>query len=209
MKYVLLSRVREMRKSEDGLTIAEILVAFSIIIGVLLSTAMVMGYAFTSQSTGEARDRAVQIARDRIEQTRQISYSDMAVTYEQSQKATLDNGLGSDTSYNGEDIVILPDGYTSNLGFSPYEEVSVGQYDFRVWTYITKVKANTFDGTLPHLNSTEILPKRITVVVQWSTPDGDQDVVQSWVRTPYINECIPTVALTAAASAAPPIGCKV
>lgn len=209
MKSVLLSRLREVRQREDGLTIAEVLVAFSIIIGVLLATAMVMGYAFTSQSTGEGRDRAVQVARDRIEETRQVSFSDMAVTYDQSRKSTLEEGLGNDHIYNGEQIAILPSGYESTLNFPPYEEVLIGQYNFRVWTYITKVKDVSFDGTFPHLSSTEIHPKRLTVVVKWDSPDGEQEVVQSWIRTPYINECIPTIAFKPTGSAAPPIGCQV
>jgi hypothetical protein len=203
----ILRRVNETRKSEDGLTIAEVLVAFTIIVGVLLSTAIVMGYAFTSQVTGEGRNRAVQVARDNIEVARQVSFTDMAVTYDQSQRSVLEDGLGDDRDYNGEPIVILPQGVDSTLSFSPYEEKVVGQYSFRVWSYITQVKDSTFDGTAPILDATEIHPKRITVVVRWDSPDGEQEVVQSWVRNPSINECIPTYALRPSSAQYAPVGC--
>lgn len=204
----ILNRIRDTRKSEDGLTIAEVLVAFSIIVGVLLSTAIVMGYAFTSQVTGEGRNRAVQTARDNIEIARQVSFSDMAVTYEQSNRSVLEDGLGDTRSYNGEPIVILPQGYDSSISFSPYEEKLVGQYNFRVWSYITEVQDNTFDQTLPMLDNTEIRPKRITVIVRWDAPEGEQEVVQSWVRSPGIQDCIPTYALDTTYAQTIPIGCE-
>lgn len=204
----ILNRIHETRKSEDGLTIAEVLVAFSIIVGVLLSTAIVMGYAFTSQTTGEGRNRAVQVARDNIEIARQVSFSDMAVTYDQANRSVLEDGLGTDRDYHGEPIVILPQGEDSTLSFSPYEEILVGQYNFRVWSYITEVQDNTFDSTVPILDSTEIRPKRITVVVRWDAPEGEQEVIQSWVRNPSIRECIPTYAVSPSSTQYAPVGCE-
>lgn len=203
----ILKRIRDVRSSEEALSIVEIIIAFAIIVGVLLGSAMLMGYSFTTQSSSEGRDKAVQISRDIIEESRQIPWNDFGVEDDRRDASVFEGGMGGDKDYNGEEIYFLPASYDSSLSFSPYQEKFVGEHTFTVRTYITSVNKSSFDGTLPTQLATEVPPRRITVVTSWETPDGDQSVVETWVRTPLASECIPNYAFTGTA-ANKPIGCK-
>lgn len=203
----ILKRMRDTHNSEEALTIVEIMVAFVIIVGVLLGSAMLMGYSFTTQSNSEGRDKAVQISRDIIEESRQISWNDFGVEEDRRDASVFEGGMGGDTDYNGEAIYFLPAGYDSTLSYSPYQEKFVGEHTFTVRTYITSVNKGSFDGTLPTQTENEVPPRRITVVTSWETPDGEQTVVETWVRTPLAAECIPAHAFTGNA-ANKPVGCK-
>lgn len=203
----ILERMRTTHRSEEALSIVEIIVAFAIIVGTLLGTAMLMGYSFTTQSTSEGRDKAVQVSRDIIEESRQIPWSEFGVEADRKTASVLEGGMGGDTDYNGEEIYFLPAGYDSSLSFSPYQEKFVGEHTYTVRTYITSVNKASFDGTLPVQATTEIPPKRITVVTSWETPDGEQRVIETWVRTPLAAECIPAHAFSGSASTKP-VGCK-
>lgn len=205
----LLARLRATRSDESGMTITEVLVSFAIALTVILPMVMVMGNSFHSQSVSESRDKAVQLARDYIEESRQVSFSELAVTADQASAGIFENGLGGKLTYNGENIAVLPAGYTSALSYGPYQEVTIGKSTFEARAYITKVQNNTFDGTASYLDNTQVYPKRITVVVTWATGDEEHEVVQSWVRAPQIGECIPTVVLDSASASLAPIGCKV
>ncbi|MBC9705834.1 MAG: hypothetical protein H9W81_12855 [Enterococcus sp.] len=202
----ILQRIRE-TPNEDALSIVEIIIAFAIIVGVLLGSAMLMGYSFTTQSTSEGRDKAVQVSRDIIEETRQIPWREFGVEADRKDASVFEGGMGGDTDYNGEDIYFLPAGQTSSLTFSPYQEKFVGEHTFTVRTYITSVNKSSFDGTLPVQATNEIPPRRITVVTTWETPEGDQTVVETWVRAPVSSECIPTYAFSGLESNKP-VGCK-
>lgn len=208
MLALIHNRVKETRTSEDGLTIAEIIVAFAIIVGVLLSSAMLMGYSFTTQSASEGRDKAVQIARDIIEESRQVPWGEFGVEFDKKNADVFSGGVGGDFDYNGEEIFFLPDGIDSSLTYNPYQETFLGEHVYTVRTYITNVNPASFDGTLPFQNTNETEPRRITVVVSWVTPEGPQEVVQTWVRAPLAAECIPNHALNTSAVTAKPAGCK-
>lgn len=203
----ILKIMRDTRSNEDALSIVEIIVAFAIIVGVLLGSAMLMGYSFTTQSSSEGRDKAVQLSRDIIEESRQIPWSDFGVEADRKDASVFEGGMGGDKDYNGEDIYFLPASYDSRLTFSPYQEMFVGEHTFTVRTYITSVNNSSFDGTLPVQKTNEVSPRRITVVTSWETPDGDQSVVETWVRAPLAAECIPTYVFKGTA-AEKPVGCK-
>jgi hypothetical protein len=189
----IMPKLKNMR-NEDGASLIEVMVSFILIIGVLLATALAMTSAFTSQSTGEGRDKGVQLARSVIEQSRQVGFGNLGFSQYNQDLSLAEGGLSDQTVYNGEDIVIIPDSMVlPQQNFPPYHEQVVGQTVYKVFTYITEVKAaSTFDQTGSKINANAPAPKRTTVIVHWDTTAGTQEVAQTWVRNPTIAECIPT-----------------
>lgn len=183
---------------EQGLGIVEILVAVTIIVIALVSSAFALSNTFEAQSVTESRNRAVAIAQDRIAQAQLVSYREVGFP-----KALLDvdqtvGGLGGITTYNGETIKTIDVGETA-FAVKPYEEIVVGKTDLEVSTYVTSIRPNTFDGTIESFIVTDLAPRRVTVVVNWTTKDGVQSVVRSLVKYPSPTECAPAYTLQAAA----------
>ena len=181
-------------RNEDGISLIEVMVSFILIIGVLLATALAMTSAFTSQATGEGRDKAVQLARHVVEQSRQVGFGNLGISQDSQNLSLAEGGLSGQTVYNNENIVIIPDTMVlPQQNFPPYHEEVVGQTVYKIFTYITQVKAgSTFDQTAGKINANAPAPKRTTVIIYWDTQAGTQEVAQTWVRTPTIAECIPT-----------------
>lgn len=215
----LLSQFKELREREDGVSLIELMVSFTIIVAVLAASALAMTAAHKTQTFTEARDKAGFIANGIIAEARQIDFASLA--YAQSIASASPNfgGFGTQTTYGNEDIVIVPDstlGYdpadpsTGNFQFMPYEEQDLGENTFQVWRYITKVKVNsTFDSAGNILDDNAAAPRRVTIVVRWNAGDGSTgEVVRSWVRVPSSAECIPISALDVAKSGPIPLECK-
>lgn len=188
-----MQKLKNMR-NEDGVSLIEVMVSFILIIGVLLATALAMTSAFNSQATGEGRDKGVQLARHVIEQSRQVGFGNLGVSDYNQNLSLAEGGLSGQTVYNDEKIVVIPDSMVlPQQNFPPYHEAVVGQTVYKVFTYITQVKAaSTFDQTGGKINANAPAPKRTTVIVHWDTAAGTQEVAQTWVRNPTIAECIPT-----------------
>lgn len=188
-----MQKLKNMR-NEDGISLIEVMVSFILIIGILLATALAMTSAFSSQATGEGRDRAVQLARGVIEQSRQVGFGNLGFSQYNQNLSLAEGGLSGQTVYNNENIVIIPDSMVlPQQNFPPYHEEVIGQTVYKVFTYITQVKAaSTFDQTAGKINANAPAPKRTTVIVHWDTTAGTQEVAQTWVRNPTIAECIPT-----------------
>jgi type II secretory pathway pseudopilin PulG len=189
----LMQKLKNMR-NEDGISLIEVMVSFIIIVGVLVATALAMASAFNSQATSEGRDRAVQLARSVVEQSRQVPYPNLGFSLYNQNLSLAQGGLSGQTTYNNENIVIIPDANVlPQQNFPPYHEEVIGQTVYKVFTYITQVKANSsFDQTAGKINANAPAPKRTTVIVRWDTTAGTQEVAQTWVRNPTIAECIPT-----------------
>lgn len=194
MKFASLMQKLKNMRNEDGISLIEVMVSFILIIGVLLATALAMTSAFSSQATGEGRDRAVQIARSVVEQSRQVGFGNLGISADSQSLSLAEGGLSGQAVYNNENIVIIPDSMVlPQQNFPPYHEEVVGQTVYKIFTYITDVKAaSTFDQTGGKINANAPAPKRTTVIVHWDTTEGTQEVAQTWVRTPTIAECIPT-----------------
>lgn len=194
MKFASVMQKLKNMRNEDGVSLIEVMVSFILIIGVLLATALAMTSAFSSQATGEGRDRAVQLARHVVEQSRQVGFGNLGVSQDNQNLSLAEGGLSGQTVYNNEKIVVIPDSMVlPQQNFPPYHEEVVGQTVYRIFTYITQVKsATTFDQTAGKINANAPAPKRTTVIINWDTTAGPQEVAQTWVRNPTIAECIPT-----------------
>lgn len=203
----LMQKLKNMR-NEDGVSLIEVMVSFIIIIGVLVATALAMTSAFNSQATGEGRDKAVQLARSLVEQSRQVGYGNLGFSQYNQSLSLAEGGLSGQTVYNNENIVIIPDSMVlPQQNFPPYHEEVIGQTVYKVFTYITQVKAaSSFDQTGGKINANAPAPKRTTIIVRWDTTGGSQEVAQTWVRTPTIAECIPTSIVSNASQT--PVECK-
>lgn len=192
---------------EEGFSLVEVLVSAAIILMILTFAAVSSGTIFETQSSNEARNRAVGVAQDRISRAQLVDFIDLGFPVEHRDLNQADGGYNGATSYNDESLVFIPSGSPA-LGMMPYEETRVGQYDLRVNTYVTTVKSNSFDSTVGSFSSPEDLsPKRITVVVQWDEKEGTQTVVRSVVRSPSPSECAPRHALTDPNDVNAPAGC--
>jgi type II secretory pathway pseudopilin PulG len=189
----LMQKLKNMR-NEDGVSLIEVMVSFIMIVGILTATALAMTSAFNSQATSEGRDRAVQLARSVVEQSRQVGFGNLGFSQYNQNLSLAEGGLSGQTVYNNENIVIIPDSMVlPQQNFPPYHEEVIGQTVYKVFTYITQVKAaSSFDQTGGKISANAPAPKRTTVIVRWDTTAGSQEVAQTWVRTPTIAECIPT-----------------
>lgn len=194
MKFASVMQKLKNTRNEDGISLIEVMVSFIIIIGVLVATALAMTSAFNSQATSEGRDRAVQLSRSIIEQSRQVGYGNLGFSQYNVDLSLAEGGLSGQTLYNDEKIVTIPDTMVlPQQNFPPYHEEVIGQTVYKVFTYITEVKADSsFDQTGGKINANAPAPKRTTVIVRWDTTAGSQEVAQTWVRNPTIAECIPT-----------------
>lgn len=199
--------MRRHRDGEDGFTLVEVLVSAVIILMILTFTAVGSSTVFDTQASNEARNRAVGIAQDRIARSQLVDFVDVGFPQEYHYMSQAEGGYGNLSNYNDETLVVLPRGSTA-LGFFPYEETRVGQYEMRVNTYVTQIKANSFDGTVGSFTPTEDLPpRRVTVVVQWDEKEETQTVVRSVVRYPSPSECAPLHTLNDPNDPLAPIGC--
>lgn len=199
--------LREAQKNEDGLTIAEIIVAVTIILVTLVSMGLALGNVFEAQSVTESRNRAVAIAQDRISQAQLVSFPEVGFPVEYLSMDQAAGGLGGVIEYNGEKIKTINVASTA-FDVMPYEETVVGKTDLRVFTYVTEVRENSFDGTVSTFDSRDdISPRRVSVVVEWDTVDGTQTIVRSLVRFPNPIECAPVFALSNVNDPNIPEGC--
>lgn len=189
---------------EEGIGITEIVVAVVIIIFALLGSGLAIGNAFEAQATNESRNKAVAIAQDRISQAQLVSFTDIGFPQGKAESDQMAGGLGGIVEYNGEAMVILD---VEELAFNvpPYEEVTVGKTNLDVSTYVTKIRENSFDGTISTFSAGDLSPRRVTIVVQWESQTGTQNVVRSLVRYPNPVECAPLYAVSNLSNA--PEGC--
>lgn len=206
----LLRKLKELREREDGISLIELMVSFTIIVAVLAASALAITAAHKTQTYAEARDKAGFIANGIVAEARQIDFASLAYAQSIASASPNFNGFGNQTTYGSEDIVIVPDselgydpenpGDINDFQFLPYREEDLGENTFQIWSYITEVKVNsTFDSSGPILNTNAPAPRRVTIIVRWNAGDGETgEVVRSWVRVPSSAECIPVSALTVA-----------
>lgn len=204
----LLRKLKELREREDGISLIELMVSFTIIVAVLAASALAITAAHKTQTYAEARDKAGFIANGIVAEARQIDFASLAYAQSIASASPNFNGFGTQTTYGSEDIVIVPDselgydpenpGDINDFQFLPYREEDLGENTFQIWSYITEVKVNsTFDSSGPILNTNASAPRRVTIIVRWNAGDGETgEVVRSWVRVPSSAECIPVSALT-------------
>lgn len=162
------------RKDDEGFALIELLVAMIIILGVLVSIALLTTQALSMQQDGEARDKGVQVARDFMERAKQSSFGNLGFRMS-------DPGFVSKGTTNTEDTVVIPEDKTT-AGLIPLDTSRVvGGVQYTVRTDITWTQTT-------HATS----PKRVRVEVSWKKEGGKTDkTVISYVRSATASEQIP------------------
>lgn len=169
---MLLKFWRDKSRQEDGLSLVELLVAMSIIVIIMTSTALVMTRTLGFQQETESTDKAVQVSRDYVERTKQANYNTLGFH-------TADPGFRA-KGPNGENTVVIPDNKTTS-GLVPLEKKVVGGIEYTIRIDITT--------TDPAYN---FAPKRVTVEVTWAQDNAKPGSTKiSVVRAPNASEQIP------------------
>lgn len=198
---------------DDGLTLAEMVVALGIIMVVLIASLSAFITVQHSQQTAEGTDRAIQLANDRIERIRQNDWP--LVGFAQSVYDSALSAAGPtiktdyDTNYlrfDGtlEDSVLFDastPGVTNLNQVTPYEVTTEARNRFSVYTTITWGRG-TIDGiTLPLETATTAGAdyytfKRVRVTVTWRSGGNGQlhrVVNETWLAPKGFHEAPPGI----------------
>lgn len=164
--------IKRIRDSDNGISLVELLVAATLIAVVTTSIGLAFGSVITIQHNTEATDKAVQVARDYVERTKQAHFSTLGFyDYDTGFRATGPGGLPT--------VVIAPD--RPSTGLIPLDKKSVGGAEYEVRTDITSPSVTD-----------EYAPKTITVTVSWRQDNGATTSTSvSYVRSPTAAERIP------------------
>lgn len=204
------------RKEETGLTIVEIIVAASMMLIVLTSTAFALLSGFGTAEFSAKRAQAAQFAQQVISIAKQAPFDKVAlgadediidqppgITYESPQKCNQLSGRGNgiEIPVAVTDNLIIPNSFPGIMYCQSYtisgvktvngEGASPGTYI--VMTDITQVPVAGFDSNMvgnASLPNNGYVPRRITVTVWWGE-NNEFSIVSSYVRTPSFAECIP------------------
>lgn len=193
----ILQKIRNKRRNdESAVTIAEIMVASAIIVVLLIASAQAFAGAISANVASSSRNQAIQISQDVIAIAKQAPIDRLALKI----PGTLDTRCSEawTGTYNGVTIRTQATEYPK-LTYCDVVEGTNGISSFVVYTYVTGVSNTNFDNSSTPIGATgsRYIPKRVTVKVVWLDKlqtNGSvtyQSVIQSYVRTPTIAECIP------------------
>jgi type II secretory pathway pseudopilin PulG len=191
------------RSQEDGITLAEVMVAIVVIAILLVASASAFATAISASVLSQTRNQAIQISQDIISVAKQAPFSKLGLVLPQ----------GSDTppsqcsetwtgKYNGINIITQTTKYPGLVYCQTVEIPDTGLV-YAAYTYITPITySNTDNFDAPSATAgnygSKWVPRRVTVKVVWFDNiknDGSvtyQSVTQSYIRTPTISDCIPT-----------------
>lgn len=175
-------------RRDEGLTLAEMVVAIGIVMIVLVAALSAFVGAKKAQQTAEGTDRAIQVANSRIERIRQLDWVDIGFYQDTYTNAT--NGataMGDPKTTSADYLATLPiiegspeapvgylgatDPNTAANQIKPYEVTTETRNKFHVYTTITWGR-NTALGlpyaTGPYYSAANPYSfKRITVTIKW------------------------------------------
>lgn len=191
--------MQKRHKSESGVTLAEVMVAI-VIIAILLiaSAAAFAGSVGASVSTGN-RNQAVQISQDLISVAKSVAFYDLAtVPPAVSGSNPSQCSAGWTGTYNGKAIIARATKF-EKLNYCQITEIPGTGMVYAAYVYVTKVQTADFDATSVAVptTSTRFVPRRVTIKIIWfdklQTTGGVtyQQVIQSYIRSPTIADCIP------------------
>lgn len=195
------------KQKEDGMTLIEMMVSIIIIVTVLLSSAYALNAAFAAQASGEVKSRAVQIAREEMEQMRQRDYTNTRILNPTDVRP---GDVPVPESYKGEFLitkkvtrtnpsVTLKDFEDKGAIYVKTREINGTRYTVR--TIVTQTTSATFDAAGANIQlepaivngKSVVAPvvKRVTIIVTWDIGTGPKQTAATWVRSPTPAECIP------------------
>lgn len=202
------------RRTDEGLSLVEMVVAVGIVMVVLTSALSVFVLAKKAQQTAEGTDQATQLAYEHIERIRQLDWTDIGFR-QTAYNAALSGGVaaGSTTTTaadyaakatiaSGEQArtVLFTSGTMGAGDIKPYQVITANGNKYRVYTAITfGVYDLNGDGTndLPTNSATTSLGqysfKRVTVTVHWNASGNGSAYrvyAESWFA-PEAEDAIP------------------
>lgn len=190
-------------KNEHGLAMPELLVAISIILIVLTSSAFVLITGLRTQTENEDRDTAVQLIRDEIEKARAMKFSDLSLDgthlhnppgYEANQFVVdfthddIDHEEMGVESYADKPLV---DPVLSSDGLSPWTKITRGadvEQDIPGLDYFVRTDVTYYSPD----NETDYRSKEVSVTAYWNNGNKKDSVTMSWIRTPSLSEAEPS-----------------
>lgn len=171
---------------DEGLTLAEMVVAIGIVMVVLVAALSAFVTAKKAQQTAEGTDRATQVANSRIERIRQMDWVDIG--FYSNTYTTATNGataLGDPKTTTADYLATIPviegspeasvvfgttDPNTAANQIKPYEVTTEALNKFHVYTTITWGR-NTALGlpyiATPYSASNPYSFKRVTITIKW------------------------------------------
>jgi len=194
------------RKTEDGFTIAEVMIAAIVILVVLLFTAYGLTSAFRASSTTENNSKANQLVNGVIALAEQSPYKQLYLSDRSTIDASLIGNGKCDTptsTPSGTLLASTGDG-TAFPGLTYCQTKVFGNGNsigatFYIQTQIAWITSNgAFDsssGSASAVQSGHYISKRVYVTVRWqdvSSGAGNWNTVyQTYTKTPSAAECVP------------------
>lgn len=195
----ILSNIRQKKRGEEsGIGLAEVMVAIVVIAILLIASASAFTGAISANISSGNRNQAIQISQDIISIAKQAPFNRVSVVVPTGANAAASQCSDEWTgTYNGLNILTQTTKYPG-LEYCQISKIPSTGMVYAAYTYITPVTLNNFDATSKVVNVSKFVPRRVTVRVVWFdeiTTGGAvtyQSVTQSYIRTPNINECIPS-----------------
>lgn len=195
----LMKRFKEVRASEDGLTLAEVLVAIMVAMVVLTATAVTLSEGFKSFTAAETKSTAVSIGEEHMDEIKAKNWLQTRLI------KTVDTNIPA--TYNEEAMFIKtvedetwsPALEEQGVRFEETEIVNGNAYNVK--TYITKASEGTFDSSGNHIrfdrmtingvDTVEPIYKNVTIIVTWNNGTEVLSTPTVWSSAPGPQECIP------------------
>lgn len=181
-------------RTDEGFTLAEVLVALSIVLVVGMAALTAFVSVLQSQRSAESTDVAVQVAVDRLEEVRQLDWSRIGF-HESTYNTTGQTGYeytpayypcGDPTGCAGEPVVYLDGGMPTN----PLH-ATVTRQGYRVHTYITWVMPAGETVYPVNQEGRRYAPKRIRVVAEGTRGGKAHLEAVETVLAPRVNQMPP------------------
>lgn len=189
-------------RSDDGFTLAEVVVAVGVTMVVLLSGLAVFITVASAQRTAEGTDRAVQLANSRIERLRQMDWDDIGFytnTYNTDVTAAGSAAYAANQPPSEPVVILGPtEQNTAANVVHPYaiSTSAESQTLFKIYTYATW-GADSALG-LPRTSASQPATnqytyKRVRVVITWTNPGSTvlHKVTSETLFSPAANDAVP------------------
>jgi hypothetical protein len=196
-------------RNDDGLSLAEMVVAIAVMMVVLVSAGAAFMRMGEAQRSAEAADRATQMIQDKLEVIRKQSYTKVGCYLDD--KSTVPPFgllcLDDKDPVSGEVVVRLGPVRLADESAGeaplPREVVRIGENEYTVNTRVTfaarpghpedKDVSVGYPGTVYPTTQDEApyLAKRVTVSASWKLGTKTRTVSREWLRSPTSMEVVP------------------
>lgn len=172
----MLLAIRRRLQADDGMSLVEVLVALTVATVVMAALAATMTGAFAAILNTETQVRGTAVGNEAVEEMQSIPWDSLALY---TGEATSGLGLGPTDTYEGQEVVRLPDVPAGQRDASvPYARQTLVRdgvsYDVR--RYVTWVDAPGMGNTRDY--------KRIVVLLAWNDRDATKTLRTEALRAP-------------------------